>query len=98
MSGRTCTPLISRSCILAYERQERLTLHHNSPLPRPREALHPSHPGSASARDEGALQPTNNMDQRHLDHLLGHEPDATVRHCVIWYADPKERDDGVHRR
>nr|POE90623.1 hypothetical protein CFP56_60236 [Quercus suber] len=55
----------------------------SSPFPRPGEAIHPSHPRSPSPRDQGPFPTTNNMDFCHFDHLLGHEPNALVRHCFI---------------
>lgn len=62
----------------------------HSPLPRPRETIHTPHPRSAGAGDESPLPAADNMDERDPDHLLGHEPDAPLRHRIIWYAKCEE--------
>lgn len=56
-----------------------------STLPRPREALHTFDPRDRSPRDKDAIPTAPDMDWCHAPHLLGHEPDALVRHCIIWY-------------
>ena len=47
------------------------------------QALHTSPPRSRRPRNKGAIPATDNMDERHVGHLLGHEPDATIRHRLV---------------
>ena len=64
-------------------RDEMLTNWPYSPLPRPCEAFHTPHPRSPGPRNEGCIQPEDSMDKCDSGHLLGDEPDATLRHCVF---------------
>jgi hypothetical protein len=71
-------------CIVhAHYRTIQLTLYLHSPFPRSGEAVHPSYPRGPGPRDQGSLPAAHRMDRCDSGHLLGHEPDAVVRHCFF---------------
>jgi len=55
-----------------------------SSLPRLGEAIHAIGSRDRSSRNQDSFPTKNHMDWCHAPHLSGHEPDAIVRHCVIW--------------
>lgn len=55
----------------------------SSTIPRPRQAVRAVPPRGSAAGNQDSLQPEVDVDGLDAPHLLGHEPDAAVRHCLF---------------
>lgn len=56
----------------------------HSTLPRPGEAFHTFDPRDRRPRDQDTFPTAPDMDRCYAPDLSGHEPDAPLRHRVVW--------------